>query len=311
MISTASLCESSGFGLYLAGDKKGPASVDVSPSHFISFAKQEEMFPGFAALCPANHYARKNFGYLAAMHAGATVICDLDDDNTPSEAFFNAVLGVESVSFVKTDGWLNIYNEFSEENVWPRGYPLAEIQREREVSRGTAELDCPVVQFLADGDPDVDAIYRFVGKIPIYFGEGKLALEVGTWCPFNSQCTHWDSRVFALLYLPSFCPFRMTDIWRSFIAQRLLWENGMRLAFQSPGVFQDRNEHDLLVDFKDEQLGYLYNAEICQKLMRMPFKGGLSNLGDDMISGYEAFVDASLIDRKELTLLEAWLEALP
>jgi hypothetical protein len=37
-----------------------------------------------------------------------------------------------------------------------------------------------------------------------------------------------------LLYLPSHCCFRMTDIWRSFIAQRCLWELGHWVVCQAP-----------------------------------------------------------------------------
>ena len=57
-----------------------------------------------------------------------------------------------------------------------------------------------------------------------------------TWCPFNSQNTAWWRDAVPLLYLPAYCSFRMTDIWRSFVAQRIAWENGWRLLFHEPTI---------------------------------------------------------------------------
>ena len=54
---------------------------------------------------------------------------------------------------------------------------------------------------------------------------------------------------YPLLYLPAYCSFRMTDIWRSFVAQRIAWENGWRLLFHGPTMEQERNVHDLMKDF--------------------------------------------------------------
>ena len=48
----------------------------------------------------------------------------------------------------------------------------------------------------------------------------------------------------------------MTDIWRSFVAQRILQENDWAVLFHAPTVSQERNEHDLMRDFADEVPGY-------------------------------------------------------
>jgi hypothetical protein len=80
-----------------------------------------------------------------------------------------------------------------------------------------------------------------------------------SWCPFNSQSTWFFKKAFPLMYLPCSCKHsECTDIWRSFIGQRCLWEIGEGVTFHSPSeVYQDRNEHDLLKDFEDEIPGYL------------------------------------------------------
>ena len=77
------------------------------------------------------------------------------------------------------------------------------------------QVDCPIQQGLADENPDVDAIYRLVLPLPVQFETGRrIALKRGVWSPFNSQNTAWWPDAFPLLYLPAYCSFRMTDIWR-------------------------------------------------------------------------------------------------
>src|SRR5438270_335676 len=78
------------------------------------------------------------------------------------------------------------------------------------------EIYCPIQQGLADENPDVDAIYRLAFPLPLTFRtDRRIALGGSAWCPFNSQNTTWTREAFPLLYLPSYCSFRMTDIWRS------------------------------------------------------------------------------------------------
>ncbi|MGD1699535.1 STELLO glycosyltransferase family protein [Dapis sp. BLCC M229] len=58
----------------------------------------------------------------------------------------------------------------------------------------------------------------------------------------------------------------MTYIWRSFVAQRICWENGWRVLFYSPTVYQERNFYNLMRDFEDEVSGYLNNDKIAKSL---------------------------------------------
>jgi hypothetical protein len=45
---------------------------------------------------------------------------------------------------------------------------------------------------------------------------------------------------------------------RSFVAQRIPWENGWSALFESPTVWQDHNDHNLMRDLRDEVPGYLH-----------------------------------------------------
>ena len=43
---------------------------------------------------------------------------------------------------------------------------------------------------------------------------------------------------------------RVSDIWRSYISQRLLWDVGYRVAFAPPLVNQYRSPHNYLADMQ-------------------------------------------------------------
>ena len=116
-----------------------------------------------------------------------------------------------------------------------------------------------------------------------------MALGKGSWCPFNSQNTTWSGGAFPLLYLPSFCSIRMTDIWRSFVAQRIAWENGWHILFHGATVRQERNDHDLMRDFADEIPGYLHNDRIRKTLEDLPLRGGKPEIMNNIRACYAAW----------------------
>ena len=129
-------------------------------------------------------------------------------------------------------------------------------------------------------------------------------------CPFNSQNTTWFKETFALLYLPSYCSFRMTDIWRSFIAQRILWTCGWGVLFHNSTVRQERNDHSLMGDFKDEISGYVNNLEIMNTLTQLDLAPGLDAISHNLLRCYEALIEKKFIESAELPLVESWLSDL-
>ncbi|HSP62175.1 MAG TPA: STELLO glycosyltransferase family protein, partial [Pyrinomonadaceae bacterium] len=249
-------------------------------------------------------------GYLLAMRAGATLIIETDDDNTPYETFWHQRTRLQTVRAATEAGWLNVYRYFTGANIWPRGFPLNRISAPQPAfdELTTHNVDAPVQQGLSDVDPDVDAIYRLTQTAPVSFiRDRRVALKQNVWCPFNSQNTTWWADAFPLLYLPAYCTFRMTDIWRSFVAQRIAWENNWSLLFHEPNGEQARNTHDLMRDFADEIPGYLRNAEICEALSRLKLRAGIEHLGENLLICYEELVSKNVFDPKELKLVEAWL----
>ncbi|MBV8168650.1 MAG: DUF288 domain-containing protein, partial [Alphaproteobacteria bacterium] len=255
-------CRAHGWDFVVIGDAKSPPDFSLDGCRYLDLAGQRQTGFALAPLAPVGHYARKNLGYLAALRAGAAVILETDDDNIPLDAFWAPRARQISAALVDTPGWLNVYRHFSEAPVWPRGLPLDAVQDPVAPYDGlpTGRAECPIQQDLADDNPDVDAVYRLVLPLPVRFAAGRaVALGRGAWCPFNSQATAWWRDAAPLLYLPAFCSFRMTDIWRALVAQRIAWECDWRVLFRSPTVRQERNPHDLMRDFADEVPGYLNN----------------------------------------------------
>jgi len=287
------------------GDVPSPKDFKLDGCDFYGLERQKELPFTFATDCPLRHYSRKNIGYLQAIKNGAEIIIETDDDNIPREGFWKERTRKVDAQSVTDTGWINIYKYFSESNIWPRGFPIELIQKP-----SPAKLDCPIQQGLADENPDVDAIYRLVLPLPQNFKAGRIALGNNAWCPFNSQNTTFFKEAFPLLYLPSYCSFRMTDIWRSFVAQKIAWVNGWNILFHESTVYQERNDHNLLKDFIDEIPGYVNNAKMCAELDKLDMKAGTEHIGANMIKAYVKFVELNLVDARELPLLDAWLHDL-
>jgi len=106
------------------------------------------------------------------------------------------------------------------------------------------------------------------------------------------------------MYLPSFCSFRMTDIWRSFVAQRCLWADDKSLLFHQAEMHQERNDHNLMKDFSDEIDGYLNNAAIATCLKRTALDPGDS--AGNLLKCYKALVEGGFIPDSEIELVQAW-----
>lgn len=300
-----------GVAFIVIGDTKSPSQFALDGCDFYSTERQKGLTFSLIHNLPHKHYARKNLGYLIAIQKGADIIIETDDDNIPLADFWQPRIRAKQTRVLKNTGWTNVYQYFSDVNIWPRGFALEELQKPLPPLSKQITLECPVQQGLADDNPDVDAIYRLTQPLPVQFNQcDNVALGDQAICPFNSQNTTWFKEAFALLYLPSFCSFRMTDIWRSFIAQRILWTCDWTVLFHNSTVRQERNDHSLMADFKDEISGYTNNYEIMQTLNKLDLAAGKEAIPDNLLRCYEAMVEKKFIQAEELPLVEAWLHDL-
>lgn len=296
------------YTLIVVGDKKSPDVYDLEKVEFLSWNAQLQMDSKLADHLPFNHYCRKMIGYLSAMRQGADVIVDTDDDNIPKENWiFPSFEG--RFRTIQKPGFVNIYELYTENNVWPRGFPIRLI-KSKTVEQTTIDfMDARigVWQGLADEDPDVDAIYRLTNGQPIYFNEcGDTVLADGVVCPFNSQNTAFMKDLFSLLYLPSSVTFRFTDILRGIVSQPIMWAAGYQLGFTNATVVQHRNPHDYLRDFESEVPMYLNveNALNISKRTVKPYESMQNNL-------YNIYIELErkgIVEANEIKMLEFWIE---
>jgi len=312
MARLVKLGEDAGAPVIVVGDTKTPESWKQAGADFLDLKRQKSLFGALSESIPTEHYARKNLGYLHALSYSPEWIYETDDDNFPLETPFGSRgLYLELDFFSSQSRWLNMYEIFGYTAaaekptiLWPRGFDLQSIRAKSNFSN-RATVPSPIQQGLADGDPDVDALYRLIlGQMIEFQRRNPLGLEKGQICPTNSQTTWWHSSVSQLMYLPSSCTFRLTDILRGFVAWRILQESDNTVSFHSPIVRQDRNQHDLIRDLTDEVQLYLLSDALVRDLLNLE----LQNLttSEQLVACYMALERRGVVSKSELNILSAW-----
>ena len=296
--------------IIVIGDKKGPKIFNLKNCKFYSLEEQLHLDFKLAKLLPTGHYSRKNLGYLISIQNGEKCIYETDDDNAPNK--FWLVRDKETKALIaEKSSWINVYGHFTNENIWPRGFLLDKIGKQDSTPEHNGilyDLIAPIQQGLSDVSPDVDAIWRLTQDREFYFErKNSIALPEGSWCPFNTQSTWWWEEAFPLLYLPSYCSFRMTDIWKSFVAQRCLWEMGYKVMFHAAEVNQERNPHNLMRDFEAEIPGYTQNEKLTEVLENARLLPGTENALRNLVICYEALIVHDLLPSDEMQLVKAWV----
>ncbi|MCX6227023.1 MAG: hypothetical protein NTV01_20130 [Bacteroidia bacterium] len=302
-----------GWQVVVVGDRESPANWYHDNVIYFSIDEQYNDFGQLAKAIPENTYTRKMLGYVYAIRHGATAIFESDDDNLP---YADAVSKIENLLYstdrmdckrLRSDiGWLNIYKAFGAHKCWPRGFPLEYVNLPEASSMpGTDFKPWGTVQFLADEDPDVDAIYRMLDGEPVYFAhDRKYVLDEGTYCPINSQATLWLPEMFPLLFLPLGVPDRVTDILRGYIALSCLWKLGKTIAYISPIVKQERNVHNLLNDFKQEM--FLYNNANNWSRILLEIKG--CNASDYYLYSLQELIKIMAIPKNNLEVYKMFIK---
>ncbi|MDP5030354.1 MAG: STELLO glycosyltransferase family protein [Paraglaciecola sp.] len=299
--------------MIVIGDKGSKNINEIRKGlQYYSFEQQLSFKELKSSMMPERHYSRKNIGYLLAIKKGANIIYETDDDNIPHSENFLDDLSKGFVIDIRSENNVvfNCYKLFTDQFIWPRGFPLSEINSDVEYNINKEKLiEASIVQGLADSDPDVDAIFRLSRKyMPINFSrkDHSFLLPTQCYCPFNSQNTLWKKEAFALLYLPVTVSFRFTDILRSFVAKRCLDHFNLYLAFANATVYQERNQHDLFKDFQDEIECYINTPAVIQCLIDTVFHQS-DSLTDCLLKIYSNLVLAKLVKKDELLHLNNWI----
>lgn len=299
------------YKLIVVGDKKTPKKWHCDNVDYLSVFKQKKMNFKLAKILPYNHYCRKMLGYLKAIQCGAEYIVDTDDDNIPKNNWNFPEFENKFNYIADNKGFINIYQLFTKQKIWPRGLPLNLISRQFKLKDGLKIKKCRVGiwQGLADEDPDVDAIYRLISDTPCSFDKhAPVVLGKGTVSPFNTQNTIIRKELFALMYLPTYVTFRFTDILRGLVAQPIMWLYGYQLGFTGATVVQKRNPHDYMKDFISEMPMY----ENCEKVVEL-VSGAISkddSIEKNLYNAYAALLKAGIVCDNEIKTLKVWLDDL-
>ena len=171
-----------------------------------------------------------------------------------------------------------------------------------------------IQQGLANGDPDVDAIYRLTRKeagkkIQITFDPKAppVALPPYLMTPFNSQNTLFHYQALWGMLIPITTSFRVCDIWRGYWAQRLNWEVGGALTFSTASVYQDRNEHDYTLDYADETALYNDAGRLVKFLTQWKPSRTINSFFDVAKALSADMVTAGFWKSGEVELVNAWI----
>ncbi|XP_022102192.1 probable glycosyltransferase STELLO2 [Acanthaster planci] len=307
----------SGWCMVVVADKKGPVSMNINNVDYLDVVQQESCGYHICRLLPWNHFGRKNIGYLYAIEHGAKMIYDTDDDNEP---LLNVVPAFDNVGYshhVKIQSHLwNPYPRFgTNTKIWPRGFPLGHItdattKKETVYGKATGN-QVGVVQYLAQHDPDVDAIYRLTNELPYEFNPSarRYVVPEQVLSPYNAQTTLHAYDAFWGMLLPVTVHGRVSDIWRSYFTQRLMWDIGKRLAFHSPFVVQKRNPHNYMADF-DSEMDLYYKAEnLVEFLLRFTTESP-TTLPQKLLDLAIKLYEYEFIGAGDVSLTEAWIQDL-
>lgn len=273
---------------------------------------------------PWNHFGRKSIGFMYAAAANCKKIYDFDDDNHLKHGGFEDITQWRTLELRVRSNETHVFNPYPSFQStgssidWPRGFPL-QFNRDPRTYRVDSDSpshtkfldDVAIVQSLADHDPDVDAIYRLTAQLPLSFKRKNTVaiLPRGIYTPWNAQATLISRVAFFGMLLPVTVTGRVSDIWRSYITSRLLWETKYRVGFSSAFVTQYRNPHSYMVDFIDEDDLYKKVDELLQVLALWT-----SDQHDSLASAYldlvTSLVHTKILGTVDLELAKAWVEDL-
>ena len=302
----------------VVGDKKTPDTWHHPKCKYYSLEDQLNSNFTIASLLPKNHYTRKNLGYLYAIKKGAHAIIDTDDDNFPNTIKWINLLSAKFQAFEHASSekisFKNIYSYFSDSDIpfWPRGFPLNLINDQNsnidqcEILNSSSK-NAGLWQCMVDGDPDIDAIHRLIYKnTPHFLDKDALIMGVNVFCAFNSQNTLWiDSELFPLLYLPSTVSFRFTDILRGYIAQAVINTSSKNWGFYQATAYQERNEHNLMNDFRSEVSMYSNMEEIFQIIYESC--KSTNSITENLMNCYSSLFKNKFVRDEELKILSSWM----
>ena len=255
--------------LIVALDKKSK-KFKLENTIVLSTKYQEKKWPKLSKLIGWNCIQRRNFSVLEAFERGAEIIALIDDDNIPYESWFKDIFVNQIIKAKQININKKVFDPVGYTNhklLWHRGYPLEMINNRKYKILGTKIIKPDIQASFWDGDPDVDAISRFIYNPSCKFKKKYFPFFSKKISPFNSQNTLLSKKVIKDYFLFPHIG-RMDDIWASYY----ITSKKYKVIYSKPSVFQKRNMHNYLNDFKMEVIGYNNNFKLVEALYKNPDK---------------------------------------
>lgn len=253
--------------LIVVGDLKTPHGL-YSDSKFSYYnpTDQERDFPKLSKHLGWNTIQRRNLGFLKALKMGAEIIATVDDDNIPLAGWGeNLTVGqYKEIDSYEADEVFDPLSVTNYRHLWHRGFPIQRLTRRT----ATKKIELAYFDIEAsfwNGDPDIDAICRMEHNPSCEFDEECFPFTSPQFSPFNSQNTFLTRKALKRYFMfPQIG--RMDDIWASYFLQA----EGFRVVYTKASVKQERNAHDLTIDFNNEIIGYQKTEQLLNSLSESP-----------------------------------------
>ena len=258
------------FKLVVALDKKSK-NFKLKNSIVLSTKEQEKKWPKLSKLVGWNCIQRRNFAILECLERGAETIALIDDDNIPYNNWFKKICFNKKdykANFVETNS--NVFDAIGYTNhkqLWHRGFPLELVKNRKYKKKKLVKIKPDIQASFWNGDPDIDAICRLLFRPECKFEKKYFPFFSKKISIFNSQNTLIKRKVFKDYFLFPHVG-RMDDIWASIYVT----SKKHKVVYEEPTVYQDRNVHNLIKDFKAEYIGYTNTLNLVNDLKKDPEK---------------------------------------
>lgn len=309
---------------FIAGDKK---SLPFDTSSFVSdieylTPEMQGKYSSSEAL-GWNKPARRNIALLRALESDPDFILTIDDDNTPSEDYFDMwhrvlttpaqkiVIGVKDIEHAHWHNYLAATD--AEIEMYTRGFPILfrykDSTRVVTSPRPISPDTIGIFQGITLGDPDIDAKTRIVypKPTPLTMVHEKNYCLQHVWSPYNSQNTVFAKKLFPLAFMWSTAG-RSEDIYASYVWQRFLFNNNMYAHVGDAVNFSARGKRNDLRDLALEIETYLKAHEVWDSINKIEEKDSLAFINalirsdNEIISRERSFMHALRTDLERILM---------
>ena len=264
--------------------------------------KYKELYKFF----PVNDAVRKLLGSIYLFENLPNRVIFIDDDNYVNDQkdflkghqVTNSKLKISSVN--SKSNWPNLYRFFKERSDVPfyaRGYPW----KNRNLSADKFNLKRKIKKVIANcgyilGDPDIDANSRLFWPIETLgvTTEQHFALDKENFFPLNDQNTS-IAKNYIPLYFKPLSGGRNSDIWTSYLIEKVAYAFNETVTYGPPIITQVRNKHDYWKDYeleKEHNISTDLFSEILEKIKILNRSNRLNafiNLCDEFLIKINSF----------------------